>query len=37
MLDATLSKNKAGTGLGLNLSKHLSQLLGGDLIFESVP
>ena len=30
--DASTSKNYGGTGLGMSISRHLAQLLGGDLV-----
>jgi PAS domain S-box-containing protein len=32
-----LSRNNEGTGLGLSVSRHLAQLMGGDLTLESTP
>ncbi len=36
-LDASVSRRHEGTGLGLTISRHLAQLLGGDIAVESVP
>jgi len=35
--DSSLTRQREGTGLGLPLSKHLTEMHGGDLTIESAP
>ena len=36
-VDAGMTRKRGGTGLGLTISRHLAQLMGGDLTAESEP